>query len=85
MLKILVSSCLLGETVRYDGKNKLIENDILRLWVDQDRVISFCPEVSAGLPVPRTAAEIAGVMVLMCLTEQPVLRIKTEFVSLKNL
>lgn len=58
--KILVSSCLLGETVRYDGRNKLLENEILRQWIIQDRIISFCPEVAAGLTVPRIAAEISG-------------------------
>ena len=60
MLKVLISSCLLGETVRYNGKNKLLENDILQQWIQQDKVISFCPEVAAGLSVPRTAAEISG-------------------------
>lgn len=59
MEKILVSSCLLGETVRYDGKNKLIENNILQQWINQQRVVSFCPEVAAGLSVPRIAAEIS--------------------------
>ncbi len=60
MQKILVSSCLLGELVRYDGKNKLIENSLLNSWIENNRVMSFCPEVSGGLPVPRIAAEIIG-------------------------
>ena len=60
MQKILVSSCLLGELVRYDGKNKHIENKLLNSWIENNRVMSFCPEVSGGLPVPRIAAEIIG-------------------------
>lgn len=60
MKKILVSSCLLGESVRYDGKNQLVEHKILQQWIQQNRVVSFCPEVAGGLPVPRIAAEITG-------------------------
>jgi len=58
--KILVSACLLGEKVRYDGNNLLVENPVLLQWIKQRRVISFCPEVAAGLPTPRIAAEISG-------------------------
>ena len=60
MEKILVSSSLLGEAVRYDGKNQLVKHNILQQWIQQDRVISFCPEVAGGLAVPRTPAEITG-------------------------
>ncbi len=58
MNKILVSACLLGETVRYDGKSNYLDNHCLTQWQQQDMLISFCPEVSAGLPIPRIAAEI---------------------------
>lgn len=58
MKKILVSSCLLGEKVRYDGKNKPLTHEMLTTWQQQGRVIAICPEVSGGLPVPRTPAEI---------------------------
>lgn len=60
MQKILVSACLLGEKVRYDGKNNLLINDCLDHWITQDRVISFCPEVAGGMTIPRKAAEIYG-------------------------
>lgn len=47
-----VSACLLGEKVRYNGKSK--ENpyivDILAKYVD---LLPICPEVEAGLGVPR--------------------------------
>ena len=58
MNKILLSACLLGNPVRYDGKSKTLQNPVLDQLLAQDRVISFCPEVAAGLPVPRAAAEI---------------------------
>ena len=60
MQKILVSACLLGEKVRYDGlvipASKMM-TDILRSTAV---MIPFCPEVAGGLPVPRNPAEISG-------------------------
>lgn len=60
MNKVLISACLLGERVRYDGKIRRSRNDIIRRWVNEGRVVSICPEVFGGLPVPRPAAEITG-------------------------
>lgn len=58
MNKILLSACLLGDPVRYDGQSKTQRNAALDKLLSQHRVISFCPEVAGGLPVPRAAAEI---------------------------
>ena len=55
---VLVSSCLLGNNVRYDGGNKFCEHPILLRWIVEKRVISICPEIAGGLPVPRPPAEI---------------------------
>lgn len=55
--KILVSACLLGEAVRYDGRSKPSENVRFQTWVKENRVISICPEVLGGLSVPREKAE----------------------------
>lgn len=60
MQSILVSSCLLGEAVRYDGGDKRCAHDILKRWLREGRVVSVCPELAGGLPVPRPPAEIAG-------------------------
>lgn len=57
---VLVSACLLGELVRYDGGHKRCDHPILRRWCDEGRVVSFCPEVAGGLSVPRPPAEIKG-------------------------
>lgn len=58
MEKILVSACLLGEKVRYDGAGKTLSHDIWQKWQDEGRLVSICPEVSGGLPVPRLPAEM---------------------------
>ncbi|HSP14930.1 MAG TPA: DUF523 domain-containing protein [Thermoanaerobaculia bacterium] len=58
MQSVLVSACLLGEPVRYNGGDKLIDHAILQRWLREGRVVSFCPEVAGGLSVPRPPAEI---------------------------
>lgn len=60
MHKILVSSCLLGCRVRYDGADNNIDDQILLQWQQDDRLVSLCPEVTGGLPIPRPACEIVG-------------------------
>jgi uncharacterized protein YbbK (DUF523 family) len=55
---VLVSACLLGESVRYNGGHKLCEHTVLRRWFAEGRVVAVCPEVEGGLSVPRPAAEI---------------------------
>jgi len=58
MEKILVSACLLGSPVRYNGSDRLVENSLLTLWRKQGRIVPLCPEVAAGFPTPRPPAEI---------------------------
>ena len=59
--KILISACLLGQPVRYDGQSKESQHPTLVRWHEEGRLVPVCPEVSGGLPVPRPAAEIAGI------------------------
>ncbi len=56
--KILVSGCFLGLHVRYDGGHQLLVNRFFKQWQAQGRIVSFCPEVAGGLPIPRKPAEI---------------------------
>jgi uncharacterized protein YbbK (DUF523 family) len=56
---ILVSACLLGEKVRYNGGDKRCDDPILQRWLQEGRVVPVCPEVAGGLPTPRAPAEIA--------------------------
>ena len=58
--KILISACLLGQPVRYDGQSKHVENATLELWKNEGILVPVCPEVNGGLPVPRPAGEIQG-------------------------
>jgi uncharacterized protein YbbK (DUF523 family) len=60
MEKLLVSSCLLGERVRYNGIVKHFEHHALKAWNRQGRIVAVCPEVAAGLSVPRPSSEIKG-------------------------
>ena len=59
-LPVLVSACLLGESVRYDGGERRCDHAILRRWLAEGRVVPACPELAGGLPVPRPAAEITN-------------------------
>ena len=56
--KILVSTCLMGFPVRYNGSAKPFMPPTLLRWQQEDRLILCCPEVSAGFPTPRLSAEI---------------------------
>ncbi|WP_106586814.1 DUF523 domain-containing protein [Murinocardiopsis flavida] len=58
MEKILVSACLLGQRVRYDGAGKATAHAEVARWRAEGRLVSYCPEVAGGLPVPRPPAEI---------------------------
>lgn len=55
---IVVSSCLAGLQVRYDGGHCL-KDEITKL-VEEGKAITVCPEVLGGLSTPREPAEIIG-------------------------
>lgn len=61
---VLVSACLLGQPVRYDGQSKGIVSDWLTALGVEGRTLAFCPEVAGGLPTPRPPAERQGERVL---------------------
>jgi uncharacterized protein YbgA (DUF1722 family)/uncharacterized protein YbbK (DUF523 family) len=58
-IKLGISSCLLGNKVRYDGQHQydswLVEE--LGPYVEY---VPVCPEVECGLPVPREAMRLVG-------------------------
>ena len=60
-MKILVSACLLGRNCKYNGGNNYCEK-VVRL-AQQQEVIPVCPEVLAGMPIPRTPIEIVDGLV----------------------
>ncbi|MEO3872955.1 DUF523 domain-containing protein [Nonomuraea sp. B12E4] len=60
MDRILVSACLMGRKVRFDGGAKTSSDACLAAWRAEGRLVPFCPEVEGGLAIPRPAAEIEG-------------------------
>ncbi|MDE9449468.1 DUF523 domain-containing protein [Aliiroseovarius sp. Z3] len=58
MSRLLVSACLMGQKVRYDGQAKTFLHTCLTRWDADGRVVPFCPELAGGLAVPRLPAEI---------------------------
>lgn len=61
MEKILISACLIGRPVRYNGSDKASgASDVLKLWQEEGRLVPVCPEVAVGFPTPRPPAEIQG-------------------------
>lgn len=58
-IRIGISSCLLGENVRYDGGHKLDRflADTLGQYVEY---VPVCPEVECGLGIPRESMHLAG-------------------------
>lgn len=57
-MKYLISACLLGQAVRYDGGHCLVE--ALQQLLTSGQAIAFCPEVAGGLSTPRLPAEIVA-------------------------
>ena len=53
-----MSACLLGKKVRYDGGSLSVHDQIVQRWVSEGRIVSVCPEVEAGMSIPRKPAEI---------------------------
>jgi len=60
VIKILVSSCLLGAPVRHDARDKKCDHAILQRWIEEGRVVSVCPEMLGGLGTPRPPSEIVN-------------------------
>lgn len=56
--RILISACLLGQPVRYDGKGKPLAHPLIEQWKGEGRLVPLCPEMAGGMSVPRPPAEI---------------------------
>ena len=59
MIRLGVSSCLLGHAVRHDGGHKLnaVVVDLLGPSVEW---VPVCPEVELGLGIPRPPIQLIG-------------------------
>lgn len=58
-IKLGISTCLLGENVRYDGGHKL-DRFLTETLGQYVKYVPVCPEVECGLPVPRESMHLEG-------------------------
>ena len=58
-MRIGISTCLLGEPVRYNGGHKL-DRFIVDTLGKYLEFVPVCPEVECGLPVPRETLRLVG-------------------------
>lgn len=55
MEKILISACLVGDKVKYDGRSNY--SDKVQALLEKYELVPFCPEVEGGLSIPRNPSE----------------------------
>ena len=67
MERILISACLVGDNVKYDGGNN--KNPLIEKLLEKYELVPFCPEVEGGLLIPRHPAEQRGEQVVNDLDE----------------
>ena len=58
-IRIGISSCLLGEQVRYDGGHRR-NDDIVNVLGRYFTFVPVCPEVEVGMGVPRETLHLVG-------------------------
>ena len=58
MEKILISACLVGDNVKYNGGNN--KSPLIEKLLEKYELIPFCPEVEGGLKSPRSPSERKG-------------------------
>ena len=61
-MRVLVSSCILGENCKYNGKNN--RNELALDFLKDKEVVSICPEMLAGMSTPRACAELVDGVVM---------------------
>lgn len=57
-MKVLVSACLLGRNCKYNGGNN--RNEAVLDFLRGHEIIAVCPEVAAGMGIPRIPVEIVN-------------------------
>lgn len=55
---IVVSACLAGLKVRYNGSHRLDQR--IEEFVQEGKAVTVCPELLSGFSTPRPPAEIIG-------------------------
>jgi uncharacterized protein YbbK (DUF523 family) len=67
---IAISSCLLGNAVRYDGQTKF-QPQLCEQFQQHFELLAVCPEVEIGLSVPRPPVQLT-LMVSALLGSEPI-------------
>ena len=67
MERILISACLVGDNVKYNGGNN--KNPLISKLLEKYELVPFCPEVEGGLSIPRHPCEQRGEQVINDLDE----------------
>lgn len=62
MERILISACLVGDNVKYNGGNN--KNPLIDQLLEKYELVPFCPEVEGGLTIPRHPCEQKGDQVI---------------------
>lgn len=57
-MKVLVSACILGKNCKYNGGNNANQGVIE--FLKNKEMIEICPEMLAGMRIPRASAEIVN-------------------------
>lgn len=65
METLLISACLYGSECKYSGGSNALSKELMEKLRKKYRLIPVCPEVAAGLPIPRNPSERVGDRVLM--------------------
>ncbi len=58
-IRIGVSSCLIGENVRYDGGHRL-NSFVTGTLAEKFELVPVCPEAELGMGVPRETVDLEG-------------------------
>lgn len=58
-IRVGVSSCLLGNRVRYDGGDRR-DDELVEALGGYFKLVPVCPEVESGLPTPREPMRLEG-------------------------
>lgn len=81
MKSLLISKCLLGENVRYDGGNCSLGDKVIKRLQAKFNLIPICPEVLAGMSIPRIPIELKEGRVITKNQQD----VTDKFVSVKSL
>ena len=58
MERLLISACLVGDNVKYNGGNN--KSPLIDKLLEKYELVPFCPEVEGGLSIPRKPSERKG-------------------------